>query len=72
MIHIEKSGFRRGEYVAHLDGAWAVVADRDWLRYARQWRCVLEWNGRTHVLVARTLRGLDAKLQALANASVLQ
>jgi hypothetical protein len=66
MIHIEKSRVGKG-WVAHLDGAWHVVPDRDWKHYAKQWRCVLQLHGRTHVLVARTLRGLDAELQALAN-----
>ncbi len=71
MVHIEKSRIGKG-WIAHLSGAWPVMPDRDWLRYAKQWRCVVQWDGRTHVLVARTLRGLDAKLQALANASELQ
>jgi hypothetical protein len=71
MIHIEKSRVGKG-WVAHLNGAWHVTPDRDWKRYARQWRCVVQRDGRTHVLVGRTLRELDARLQALANASGLQ
>lgn len=66
MMHIEKSRTRKG-WVAHLSGAWPVTPGRDTKRYAKQWRCVLEWNGRMHVLVARTLRELDARVQALAN-----
>lgn len=66
MIHIEKSRTRKG-WVAHLDGAWPITEERDWKRYARYWRCVVEWDGRMHVLTAWTLRDLDARLQALAN-----
>lgn len=66
MMHIEKSRTRKG-WVAHLNGAWPITQRSDWPRHARQWRCVLEWNGGMHMLVARTLRELDARLQALAN-----
>lgn len=66
MIHIEKSRVRKG-WVAHLNGAWPVLAERDWKGYARQWRCVVQWRGETRVLAARTLLELDAQMQALAN-----
>lgn len=66
MMHIGKNITRKG-WVAYLNGAWPITPDIDLKHYARQWRCVLEWDGRTRVLVARTLRELDARIQALAN-----
>jgi predicted RNA binding protein YcfA (HicA-like mRNA interferase family) len=63
MMHIEKSGFRRGEYVAHLDGAHRVM------RWDKGWRCIMPVHGVMAVLQRDTLRELDALVALARNCS---
>ena len=59
LLNIEKSAFRKGEYVGHADGVWRITKYN-----ATTWRA---WN--THhadnvVLYAETLAEMSALLEA--------
>ena len=63
MYHnIERSGFRRGEYVGYAHGVWHIRRIN-----GRQWKasfpCIRSADYR-HAIVARTLRDLSARLDA--------
>jgi len=60
---IEKSGFRRGEFVGYCDGAWRISKTAD-----KMWRAVK--NDGSDSFKARTLDGIGAGLDQRANVAV--
>lgn len=61
MQFIEKSAFRRGEYIAHLNGAQRIHRTAcGWETYA-----LASTDGKPERVGARTLRELDGKIGAI-------
>lgn len=69
MYHnIERSGFRRGEYVGYAHGVWrirriATRGGRKTSRWEASFPCILRADYRP-AIVARTLRDLSTRLAA--------
>jgi hypothetical protein len=63
MLHIEKSAFRRGEYVAYFNGAWRVY------RSEYGW-CAVKADTSPFIICARTLKEVDDRFAAMHAASV--
>jgi hypothetical protein len=67
--HIEKSAFRRGEYVGHAAGVWLITrADGVWrlTRGARRGGWVARHASSRNFLFARTLSDMNDRLAAFA------
>lgn len=60
MYHnIEKSAFRRGEYVGYADGVWSITKNE---RSSEKWLAVKR-DGPVNILYADTLKELSEKLE---------
>ena len=58
LSRIEKSAFKRGEYVGYANGAWRIM------RYGNQWRAWCRLHADSVVLYADTLAEMDRLLEA--------
>lgn len=63
LTRIEKSAFRKGEYVGYANGVWRVYKDLD------RWYGIRKAPAAYASITARTLADLDAKLTQFAESA---